>query len=45
MTARDQSERTVVLAALIYGLGLSCHAAAHLLGALGVEVCGYDGLA
>lgn len=40
VTARDQSERTVILAALLYGLGLSCHAAAHVLGALGVEVCG-----
>lgn len=40
VTARDQSQRTVVLAALLYGLGLSCHAAAHVLGALGVEVCG-----
>lgn len=38
VTARDQSQRTVVLAALLYGLGLSCHAAAHLLGALEVEV-------
>ena len=40
VTARDQSQRTVVLAALLYGLGLSCHAAAHVLGALEVAVCG-----
>lgn len=40
VTARDQSQRTVVLAALLYGLGLSCHAAAHLLAALEVTVCG-----
>lgn len=40
VTARDQSQRTVVLAALLYGFGLSCHAAAHLLGGLGVAVCG-----
>lgn len=40
VTARDQSQRTVVLAALLYGLGLSCHAAAHVLGALEVVVCG-----
>lgn len=39
VTVRDQSQRTVVLAALMYGLGLSCHAAAHVLGALGIEVC------
>jgi len=35
---KDQSRRTVVLAALMYGLGLSCSAASHLLGALGAEV-------
>lgn len=35
---KDQSQRTVVLAALMYGLGLSCSAASHLLGALGAEV-------
>lgn len=34
-----QSQRTVVLAALLYGLGLSCSAASHVLGALGVELC------
>jgi transposase-like protein len=34
-----QSQRTVGLAALMYGLGLSCSAAAHLLGALGVDLC------
>lgn len=39
VTVRDQSQRTVVLAALLYGLGLSCHAAAHVLGVLGVPVC------
>lgn len=38
VTARDQSQRTVVLAALMYGLGLSCHAAAHLLSAIGIEL-------
>lgn len=38
ITNKDQSRRTVVLAALMYGLGLSCSAASHLLGALGVEV-------
>ena len=38
VTAKDQSQRTVVLAALMYGLGLSCSAASHLLRALGVEV-------
>ena len=40
VTARDQSQRTVILAALLYGLGLSCHAAAHFLGALEIAVCG-----
>jgi transposase-like protein len=34
-----QSQRTIVLAALCYGLGLSCSASAHLLGALGIELC------
>ncbi len=29
---KDQSQRTVVLAALMYALGLSCSAASHLLG-------------
>ncbi len=29
VTAQDQSQRTVILAALLYGLGLSCHAAAQ----------------
>jgi transposase-like protein len=38
VTSKDQSRRTVVLAALMYGLGLSCSAASHLLGALGAEV-------
>lgn len=38
VTNTDQSQRTVVLAALMYGLGLSCSAASHLLGALGVQV-------
>ncbi len=38
ITRKDQSRRTVVLAALMYGLGLSCSAASHLLGALGAEV-------
>lgn len=40
VTARDQSQRTVVLAALLYGLGLSCHAAAQVLGAVEVAVSG-----
>jgi transposase-like protein len=39
VTAKDQSQRTVVLAALCYGLGLSCSASAQLLGGLGVAVC------
>jgi transposase-like protein len=39
VTNKTQSRRTVVLAALMYGLGLSCSAASHLLGALGAEVC------
>jgi transposase-like protein len=38
ITDKDQSRRTVVLAALMYGLGLSCSVVSHLLGALGVEV-------
>lgn len=38
VTGKDQSRRTVVLAALMYGLGLSCSAASHLLGALGAGV-------
>jgi transposase-like protein len=38
VTSKDQSKRTVVLAALMYGLGLSCSAASHLLEALGVQV-------
>lgn len=38
ITNKDQSQRTVVLAALMYGLGLSCSATSHLLGALGVDV-------
>lgn len=38
ITKKDQSQRTVVLAALMYGLGLSCSAASHLLGALGVDL-------
>jgi transposase-like protein len=38
ITRKDQSQRAVVLAALMYGLGLSCSAASHLLCALGAEV-------
>lgn len=38
VTRKEQSKRTVALAALMYGLGLSCSAASHLLKALGVEV-------
>ena len=38
ITRKDQSQRTVVLAALMYGLGLSCSTASHLLSALGAEV-------
>jgi transposase-like protein len=38
ITRQTQSRRTVVLAALMYGLGLSCSAASHLLGALGVDL-------
>ena len=38
VTAKDQSQRTVVLAAVMYGLGLSCSAVSHLLGALGAPI-------
>jgi|SRR4051812_4225454 len=38
VTNKDQSQRTVILAALMYGLGLSCSAASHLLWALGAQV-------
>jgi transposase-like protein len=38
VSGKDQSQRTVVLAALMYALGLSCSAASHVLGALGVEI-------
>jgi transposase-like protein len=38
VSEKDQSQRTVVLAALMYGLGLSCSAASHLLKALGASV-------
>lgn len=38
ITPKNQSQRTVVLAALMYALGLSCSAASHLLGALGADV-------
>jgi transposase-like protein len=38
VTNKTQSRRTVVLAALMYGLGLSCSAASHLLGALGADI-------
>jgi transposase-like protein len=38
ITNKDQSQRTQVLAALMYGLGLSCSAASPLLGALGVDL-------
>jgi transposase-like protein len=38
ITGKDQSRRTVVLAALMYALGLSCSAASHLLRALGAEI-------
>ncbi len=37
-SAKNQSQRTVVLAALMYALGLSCSAASHVLGALGVNL-------
>jgi hypothetical protein len=38
ITSKTQSQRTVVLAALMCALGLSCSAASHLLGALGVDL-------
>lgn len=38
VTNKTQSRRTVVLATLMYGLGLSCSGASHLLGALGVDL-------
>jgi hypothetical protein len=38
VTGTDQSRRTVVLAALMYGLGLSCSAARHLLRAGGTDI-------
>ena len=38
VSKKDQSERMVVLAALMYGLGVSCSAASHLLGAFEAEV-------
>jgi transposase-like protein len=38
VTPKDQSLRTVVLAALMYALGLSCSAASHVLKALGVDI-------
>jgi hypothetical protein len=38
VTSKTQSRRTEVLAALMYGLGLSCSAASHLLGALGADI-------
>ncbi len=38
VSSKDQSKRTVVLAALMYALGLSCSAASHLLRALGAEI-------
>jgi transposase-like protein len=38
VTSKTQSQRTVMLGALMYGLGLSCSAASHLLGALGAEI-------
>lgn len=39
ITHKDQSRRTVALAALMYALGLSsCSAASHLLGALGAKI-------
>jgi transposase-like protein len=39
VSRNDQSQRTLVLAALMYALGLSCSAASHLLSALGANVC------
>lgn len=38
ITPKNQSHRTVVLAALMYALGLSCSAVSHLLGALGADI-------
>jgi transposase-like protein len=38
VTMQDQSQRTVVLAAVLYGLGLSCAASAAFLGAIGVSI-------
>jgi transposase-like protein len=38
VSRKDQSRRTVVLAALMYALGLSCSAALHLLWALGADI-------
>ncbi len=38
VSRKDQSNRTVVLAALMYALGLSCSVASHLLEALGAKV-------
>ncbi len=38
VSRRDQSQRTVVLAALMYALGLSCSAASHVLGAFGADI-------
>ena len=38
VTAQDQSQRTVVLAAVLYGLGLSCAASAAFLTAIGVSI-------
>ncbi len=38
VSRKDQSRRTVVLAALMYALGLSCSAASHLLSALGADI-------
>jgi transposase-like protein len=37
-TKKDQSQRMVILASLMYGLGLSYSAASRLLGALGARV-------
>ncbi len=38
VSGKDQTQRTVVLAALMYALGLSLSATSHVLGALGAEV-------
>lgn len=38
VTAQDQSQRTVVLAAVLYGLGLSCSAGAAFLSAVGITI-------